>query len=479
MSSASNGHMTDRVDVALADVALGGAVKFTTDRLRGRKAEASEALGDWQEWREAGRSIRAHTVANLDYYVDQFTTNATAAGSTVHFASDGVEAVAAIRQIVREKAAKLVIKSKSMVTEEIHLNAAFEADGLECVETDLGEYILQLAKEPPSHIIVPCIHKRRSEIAALFSAEAGREIAQDTVSLTAFARQKLRETFIAADIGITGCNFALADTGSIVLFSNEGNGRMTTTLPKTHVVVMGMERLLPTFEDLDIFAKLLPRSATGQKITSYMTVLTGPRRDCEVDGPDDVHIVILDNGRSNQLGDPEFQEILNCIRCGACLNVCPVYRHVGGHAYGNVYPGPIGAVLAPLLRPDDPAAAELPYASSLCGACAEACPVKIPLHDMLVRLRARNVARGNGKPEEQIAFTGFAKLFGSASLYGPMMQLARLGQKLTVGNGRRPQWFMNLFGPAGAWAKGRDLPTSQGASFRERWAKRGGHRNGK
>ena len=456
--------LTERTHEALQDDFLRAAVRFTTDRLKARKRLATDELGHWEQWRERGSQIRSHTVAHLDFYLKQFVDNVRRLGGHVYFAQDAREAADTVAQIVAKKQARLVVKSKSMVSEEIHVNEHLQKNGVEVVESDLGEYIIQLAKEPPSHIIIPAIHKNRAQIKDLFTAAGGKDLTTETKNLTAFARRTLRNKFIEADIGMTGCNFAIAKSGSIVLFTNEGNGRMVSTLPKTHIVTMGMERILPSFADLEVMANLLPRSATGQKLTAYMSVVTGPRKQGEGDGPDDLHIVIVDNGRSSQLGDDEFQEVLNCIRCGACLNVCPVYRHVGGHAYGSVYPGPIGAVLTPLLN-QGPEYADLPYASSLCGACYEACPVRIPLHDMLVHLRRRNVEMGRTKPGERLAFKGYKHAFAKVGRYKLAMQLARIGQTPLAKDG----YIESTFGPLMGWTSARHAPALASESFRDRF----------
>lgn len=463
--------MSVRSHAALADDFLRAAVRFTTDRLKERKRGATEELGQWEEWRERGRAIRAHTVAHLDHYLRQFVENARAAGAVVHFAADANEASAAVLGIVHEKQATLVAKSKSMVSEEIHINSRLAEHGVRVVETDLGEYIIQLAHETPSHIIIPAIHKTREQIRDLFTRDGGQDLDTGTKALVAFARSRLRETFLAADIGMTGCNFGIAESGSVVLFTNEGNADMVSALPKTHVVVMGMERVLPTFADLEVMANLLPRSATGQKVITYMSVITGPRRAREVSGPTELHIVILDNGRSSQLGDPEFQEVLNCIRCGACLNVCPVYRHIGGHAYGSVYPGPIGAVLTPLLSQGEEFA-DLPNASSLCGACHEACPVKIPLHDMLVALRRRAAERKAGPGgaragRERSAWRGFATLFAKPGRYRLAARVARIAQTPLVRDG----YIESTFGPLVGWTGSRHAPALASESFRDRFSR--------
>ncbi|PWI58723.1 LutB/LldF family L-lactate oxidation iron-sulfur protein [Sulfoacidibacillus thermotolerans] len=453
-----------RIRAALKDENLHVALQISTDRLREKKAEAVAKI-DFEAWRERGREIRAHVIAHLDFYLGQLAHQVRERKGHVHFCSDANAAVQVIREIVHMHQGKKVIKSKSMVTEELHLNQELMRDGIEVVETDLGEYIIQLAGETPSHIIAPAIHKKREQIADLFSEVANQPIASDTPSLNAFAHKILREKFIQADIGITGCNFAIAETGTICLFTNEGNGRMVTTLPPVHIAVMGMERILPSLEDLEVFMNLLPRSGTGQKLTSYVSLITGPADVQELDGAHDFHLVILDNHRSRSLGDPDFQDVLHCIRCGACLNVCPVYRQIGGHAYQSVYSGPIGAVLTPLLR-DDPEAADLPYASSLCGACYESCPVKIPLHDMLVKLRARNVARGHTSSLERVAFRTYQHVFTRAINYRLAVRSLRTVQKWFLKNDEFPSSMPGL----SAWTKTRSLQGMSPLTFRERFA---------
>ncbi|MBD2845627.1 iron-sulfur cluster-binding protein [Paenibacillus sp. IB182496] len=454
-----------RADLALNDEFLRKAVKFTTERLRLGKKNASEEHGNWDDWRERGRQIRLHTIAHLDYYLNLFVDNARANGVHVHFADTADEAVKLSLAIAERKAAKSVVKSKSMVTEELHLNHALEGIGVEAVETDLGEYIIQLAGETPSHIIIPAIHKNRYQIAELLSKEAGETLEPDTQVLAGFVRKKLREKFLEADIGMTGCNFAIAETGSMVLFENEGNGRMVSTVPKTQITLMGMERIIPSFEDLEVMATLLPRSATGQKLTVYMSGITGPRREVDGDGPEEMHIIIVDNGRSLQLGDPEFQELLNCIRCGACLNACPVYRHIGGHAYGGTYSGPIGAVLTPALNKNVGEWDDIANASSLCGACYEACPVKIPLHDMLVYLRRRKVERGHGNRAEGMGMKGFAAVAGNSGRMARALKLGKLGQKLVARDGG----IRLKIGPLKGWNSYRVTPELPKQSFRDTW----------
>ncbi|WP_040952680.1 LutB/LldF family L-lactate oxidation iron-sulfur protein [Gorillibacterium massiliense] len=460
-----DGTVKERAELALNDEFLRKAVRFTTERLRSGKKQAAEEHGNWEEWRERGRQIRLHTIAHLDYYLNLFVENARANGVRVHFAPKAEDAVKLALEIAERKGAVSAVKSKSMVSEELHLNKALQNAGVETVETDLGEYIIQLAGEAPSHIIIPAIHMNRYRIADLLSRDAGEELPPDTAVLAGYVRRKLRQKFLAADIGITGCNFAIAETGSIVLFENEGNARMVTTLPKTQITFMGMERIIPSWADLEVMATLLPRSATGQKLTVYMSGITGPRREGDGDGPEEMHIVIVDNGRSLQLGDPEFQELLNCIRCGACLNACPVYRHIGGHAYGGTYSGPIGAVLTPALNKDSAEWNDIAQASSLCGACYEACPVKIPLHEMLVYLRRRKVEQGHGELGENVGMKGFGAVMASAKRYRRALRAVRIGQRLIAKNGE----IRAKIGPLKGWNRYRVMPALPAETFREGW----------
>ncbi|MEW9671018.1 LutB/LldF family L-lactate oxidation iron-sulfur protein [Ammoniphilus sp. 3BR4] len=465
MSTPTLNSVVARAKVALNDQFLRNAVRFTTEKLRTGRKTAAEEQGNWQEWRERGRQIRLHTIAHLDYYLTQFIENARAQGTHIHFASTSEEAVEIAMKIAEAKQAKSVVKSKSMVSEEIHMNHALEDAGIEAVETDLGEYIIQLAGETPSHIIIPAIHKNKQQVADLFSKEAGQQLPADTSVLAGFARAKLREKFLEAEIGMTGCNFAIAETGSISLFSNEGNARMVSTVPKTQITFMGMERIIPTLDDLEVMATLLPRSATGQKLTVYMSVITGPRRSEDSDGPEEMHIIILDNGRSLQLGDPEFQELLNCIRCGACLNACPVYRHIGGHSYGKVYSGPIGAVLTPALNGNVAEWDDIANASSLCGACWEACPVKIPLHDMLVYLRRKKAEQGYTAPSERAAFKGYRYVMSSHKRYHLSLKVGSIGQLPLVNKGM----IKSKVGPLKGWTSKRFAPSIAKRSFRDSW----------
>ncbi|WP_342417677.1 LutB/LldF family L-lactate oxidation iron-sulfur protein [Paenibacillus sp. FSL R10-2782] len=454
-----------RAELALNDDFLRNAVRFTTERLRNGKQAASEQHGNWEEWRERGRQIRLHTIAHLDYYLNLFVDNARANGVHIHFADTAADAVRITLDIAAHNQARSVVKSKSMVSEELHLNQALEGVDIETIESDLGEYIIQLAGEAPSHIVIPAIHKNRYQIAELLSKEAGEELSADTTILAGFVRKKLREKFLEADIGMTGCNFAIAETGSMVLFENEGNARMVSTLPRTQITLMGMERIIPSWTDLEVMATLLPRSATGQKLTMYMSGISGPRRSQDADGPEEMHIIIVDNGRSLQLGNPEFQELLNCIRCGACLNACPVYRHIGGHAYGGTYSGPIGAVLTPALHGNIEEWNDIASASSLCGACYEACPVKIPLHDMLVYLRRRKVEAGQGDKLEAAGMKGFATVVSSSKRFTAAIRLGQIAQKVVV---RKGEITLKL-GPLKGWNTYRVAPSLAKKSFRQQW----------
>ncbi|WP_336076777.1 LutB/LldF family L-lactate oxidation iron-sulfur protein [Paenibacillus sp. 203] len=464
-SHSMNQKVKKRAELALNDDFLRNAVRFTTERLRNGKRVASEQHGNWEEWRERGRQIRLHTIAHLDYYLNLFVENARANGVHIHFADTAADAVRITLGIAVHSQARSVVKSKSMVSEELHLNQALEGADIETIESDLGEYIIQLAGEPPSHIVIPAIHKNRYQIAELLSKEAGEKLSGDTTILAGFVRKKLREKFLEADIGMTGCNFAIAETGSMVLFENEGNARMVSTLPKTQITLMGMERIIPSWTDLEVMATLLPRSATGQKLTMYMSGISGPRRSQDADGPDEMHIIIVDNGRSLQLGNPEFQELLNCIRCGACLNACPVYRHIGGHAYGGTYSGPIGAVLTPALHGNIEEWNDIASASSLCGACYEACPVKIPLHDMLVYLRRRKVEAGQGDKLETAGMKGFATVVSSSKRFAAAIRLGQIAQKAVV---RKGEITLKL-GPLKGWNTYRVAPSLAKKSFRQQW----------
>ncbi|MCA1729722.1 MAG: iron-sulfur cluster-binding protein [Actinobacteria bacterium] len=439
---------------------------FTHKSVSGRNAVLS-ALPEAPELRERAYHVKQETMANLDRYLEQMAGAVEERGGHVFFAGSGEDVVRYIGELARRRGAKVIAKSKSMATEEVELNRRLEEDyaelGLEIVETDLGEWIAQLAGDHPSHIIAPILHMNRHQAADALSGVAGEKLPPNVEDLAAFARKRLREKFLAADIGITGANFGVAETGTVVTVTNEGNGRLVTSVPPVHVAVMGIEKVIPRFEDLSVFLQLLARSATGQKLSVYTNFVTGPRGEGELDGAEEFHLILLDNGRSQLLGT-EFEEALYCIRCGACLNVCPVYRQTGGHAYGSTYSGPIGAVITPLLKGDEEAK-DLPHASSLCGACSETCPVGIPLHDLLLKLRNRQVERGLASKAQEIAFKGFEKIMKSPALYKISTKASRAAQKPLLKNGS----VRSLPGPLSGWTDSRDLPPLAEKPFRQLW----------
>ncbi len=440
---------------ALADGQLRGALRQATTLFGERRQAALATAPDWEGARDRARAIKDETLLHLDRYLEEFSANAERAGARVHWARDAAEACEVIGRIAEQRGARTVVKSKSMASEEIHLNAALTARGIEPIETDLGEYIVQLAGETPSHIVVPAIHKTKRQIAALFAAKLGIELSDDVATLTGAARQALRRRFAEAELGVSGVNFAVAETGTILILENEGNARLTTSLPRTHVALMGIEKVIPRFADLEVFLQLLPRSGTGQALTAYQSLLTGVKQRPEDEGPAELHIVLLDNGRSRMLAAPVTRQSLACIRCGACLNACPVYRQIGGHAYGSVYPGPIGAVLTPQLFGLG-RSPELPYASSLCGACRDVCPVKIDIPALLLHLRAEVVATRAGKQRalERLAFAGYAAVMARPRLFEWLVRAARM---------------LRVMPPLGAWTKWRDLRPLAPRSFREQW----------
>lgn len=369
------------------------AVQQATGRFAGGRALRVSELPQWEQLRQIASDIRMHTIRNMDVYLSRLEESVRAAGGHVHWAGTAEDARQIVLKIAREHNVKLAVKAKSMATEEIDLNHALETAGVETLETDLGEYIIQLDGTGPSHIIVPAVHKTKEEIAALFHEKLGIDAPPDPNELTRIARETLRQKFLDADMGISGANFLVAETGTLVMVSNEGNGRMVTTLPDLHVAVAGIDKVVPDWESLTVFLKLLARSATGQKLSTYTQFITGPRQTENEFGPKEFHLVLLDNGRSEILKDPIGRQVFKCIRCGACANTCPVYQNVGGFAYGWFISGPIGAIFAPQML-GTPTARELPFASTLCGACAEVCPVKIPIPEILRHLR-RRVAQGD------------------------------------------------------------------------------------
>ena len=431
--------------IKLGDDHTQAALDLATNRLRTNRVEAWAALPDVEALRDRAHAIRMEVIDGLDTHVARFTEALEARGGRAFFARTAEEASAYIADVCGRRGAKLAAKSKSMVSEEIRLNDALTAAGVRPVETDLGEYILQLAGEHPVHIIAPAIEKTAEQVAELLSRAEGEPVPAELEALARAARRQLRESFLQADVGITGVNFGVSATGSICLVTNEGNARLVSSLPPVHIALMGMERLVPTTADLAVLLRLLARSGTGQKLSVYTTLITGPRRADEPDGPEELHVVILDNGRTNLLRG-RYKEMLACIRCGACLNVCPVYRKAGGAAYGPVYSGPMGAVLLPLLVGLDRAPA-LPHASSLCGACTDACPVRIPLHELLLDLRRDLVEERVAPLFERLGFALWSLAWSSPLGYRLSTRIARLGQPLG-----------GLAGPGRLWAAGRTLP---------------------
>ena len=459
---------------ALQDVELRGALDRATDTFSDRRGRAVREIPDWEDLREQARRIKADVLEHLDQYLEAFVERAEAAGMIVHWAVDGKQACEIVSRLARERVAHTIVKSKSMTTEEIGLNDALEHLGLVPVETDLGEWIIQLAGEKPSHIIVPAIHKTREQIASLFQERLGTPATDDVEELAGIARGILRKAFAEADMGVSGVNFAIAETGSFLVLENEGNARMSTTLPRVHVAMMGIEKVLPRLADLEIFLRLLPRSGTGQHLTSYQTLFTGV--DASGEGPEEIHVVLLDNGRSEMLREEVTRQSLACIRCGACLNACPVYRQIGGHAYGSVYPGPIGAVITPQLAGLE-RAAELPFASSLCSACRDVCPVKIDIPRLLLDLRSKIIAgrkrspRPGGKRRvEALGFRLWAFAMRRAWRYRLAARLSASLLPRTLGDGRLARTLRRILGPVGAWTAGRDLPLPSKKSFRQLWS---------
>lgn len=439
----------------LADPHVQGAIDRSTARLMDHRLQAWAGLPNLEELRQRAHEARMRVVDDLEGQVARFRQAVEARGGRTVLARTAGEATAYVVDVCRRAGARLVAKSKSMVSEEIGLNAALEEAGVRPVETDLGEYLLQLAAEHPVHIVAPAIEKTKEDAAELLSRAEGRPVPAEIEALLQAARRQLRQTFLTADVGVTGANFGVVETGSIVLVTNEGNARLVSSLPRVHVALVGMERLVATLSDLAVLLRLLARSATGQPLTAYTTLITGPRRPGEPDGPDELHVVILDNGRSRLAGGP-YREMLACIRCGACLNVCPVYRKTAGAAYGPVYSGPMGAVLVPLLA-GLRQASDLPHASSLCGACTDACPVKIPLHELLLELRRDLVEGKVASAAERLAFTLWSLAWSSP-----------LGYRLSTVLARAVQPLARMGGPGRAWSTGRALPPLAPRRYRDR-----------
>lgn len=460
------------------DQQMQAAIKKAQDSQWIKREGARAEIGDWEKWRELGQEIRQHTLNHLPDYLEMFAQNVEKNGGKVLFAQTEEEARAYVKEITLAKNAKKIVKAKSMVTTEVGLDPMFLDMGLEVIESDLAEFILQMDNlDEPSHIVFPNIHKDRNQIQRIFN-KLGYEGSNEPEEMAKFARKVLREHFLTADIGITGCNFAIANNGMINLVTNEGNADLVIAIPKTQIVLMGMERIVPSMQEAEVLDTLLCRSAVGQKLTSYVT-FTGRKAKDEADGPEDFYVIVVDNGRSNALGT-KFQEMLQCIRCGACLNVCPVYRHIGGHGYGSIYPGPMGAVLSPILGGYEEFG-ELPYASSLCGACSETCPVKIPLHKLLIE--HRTVMADELKRTSKLEKLGMevtAAVTGSAPVFKFVEHVDHLGSAIVTKKGETS--VENLYNhdgyinkaPAIAknWTDYRDLPRppKEKDTFRE-WFK--------
>ncbi len=449
---------------ALADSQLRHNLGVATSTIRVKRAAAVAEVDDWEQLREAGRALKERVLRHLGEHLRRLEAAVTAAGGTVHWARDGAEANRIIGNLIAAHGADEVVKAKSLTTEEIGLNEALAGRGIRAWETDLAQLIVQLGDDAPSHILVPAIHRNRAQIRELFAARlpgAPVDLSDDPRALAQAARAHLRSIFLDAKVGISGVNFAIADTGTVSVVESEGNGRMCTTLPEVLISVMGIEKVIPSWQDLEVYLQLLPRSSTAERMNPYTSLWTGVTPG---DGPREFHLVLLDNGRTDVLADTVGRQALNCIRCSACLNVCPVYERTGGHAYGSTYPGPIGAILTPLLSGAGEARS-LPFASSLCGACADVCPVKIDIPQVLVHLRAREV-RAGGAGAESVAMRALARVFARRRLYEAAQRAARAGRgplnrigELGVGPG-----------PLSGWMRTRELPAVPEQSFREWWA---------
>ncbi len=452
--------------VALEDAQTRANVRLAQDTIRARRAAAAGELEDWEVLRDAGAAVRDRALAQLDTLLLRLEERVTAAGGSVHWARDGAEACAIVVRLAAEAGASEVLKVKSLTTDEIGLNDALEAAGMHPLETDLAELVCQLAGERPSHLLVPAIHKNRREIRDLFREQLGLPgLSDDPQELAEAARLHLRAAFLRARVAVSGANVAVAETGTVCVVESEGNGRMCTTLAETLITVMGIEKVVAEWRDLEVLLQLLPRSATGERMNPYTSLWTGVRSG---DGPRAFHLVLLDGGRTHALADPEGREALRCIRCSACVNVCPVYRQTGGHAYHTVYAGPIGAILEPQLAGPRGQPGSLPFASSLCGACADVCPVRIDIPRLLVHER-RRVVEAERRSVEGTALRLLGRVFSSRERYERAQRLARRLQRPVVRHGR-VRWFV---GPLAGWGSSRELPAVPPQTFREWWESRG------
>jgi L-lactate dehydrogenase complex protein LldF len=458
--------------VAMGDAQLRRNVRHATDVIQAKRALVVGEMPDWQALREAGKQIRQHTMENLDFYLEEFEANCTRAGGVVHWARDAEEARQIIVSLVKASGSDEVIKIKSMTTEEIQLNAALEAVGVQPVETDLAELIIQLGQDRPSHIVVPALHKNRQQIREIFRQKMNLpELGDQPQDLADAARMFLREKFLRVKTGVSGANFLIAETGGVCIVESEGNGRMCLTLPETLIAVAGIDKVIPRYQDLEVLLQLLPRSATGERMNPYTSVWTGVNVGEGTslrDGPRAFHVVLMDNARTEILADPEGRQTLNCIRCAACQNVCPVYRQTGGHAYGSVYAGPIGAILTPQLQ-EMHYAQSLPYASSLCGACYEVCPVKIDIPEVLIHLRNK-VVKQKGLSAEALAMRTMGLIFRSERRFRAAQKLGRAAESPLAG---KDGWIGWLPGQLGGWTQARDLQEMPKETFRDWWEKRG------
>jgi L-lactate dehydrogenase complex protein LldF len=461
---AAPGGFTEAAKAELRNPQLRRNLRKATTTIRAKREAVVAEVDEWEELRDAGRRIKLEAMAQLDVHLERLEAQVVAAGGTVHWARDGAEANAIVTRLVRATGSREVIKVKSMATDEIGLNAALEQAGIAAHETDLAELIVQLAHDRPSHILVPAIHRNRAEIRDLFRATlpGAQDVSDDPAALAEAARRFLRERFLSVQVGISGANFAVAETGTVGVVESEGNGRMCTTLPQTLITVMGIEKVLPRFEDLGVMLELLPRSSTGERMNPYTSLWTGVTPG---DGPQAFHLVLLDAGRTLTLADPVGRDALHCIRCSACLNVCPVFERTGGHAYNSTYPGPIGAILTPQLSGLQEGA-DLPWASSLCGACFDACPVKIDIPSLLVHLRGRVIRERGGPRGEGIAMEALARVFAHRRRYEAAQKLARVGGRPLSRDGRIEA---RLPGPLKGWTAVRDLPAPPEQSFRDWW----------
>ncbi len=447
---------------SLANTQLRANLARATTTIRDKRARVVRELPDWEELRAAGAAIKDEALLSLDEQLSRLEAAVVSAGGVVHWANDGGEACAVVARVARSHGLSEVVKVKSIATDEIGLNDALAASGIRAVETDLAELIIQLRDDRQSHILVPAIHLGRAEIRDLFRRELDRpDLTDSPPELTEAARVHLREKFLGARMGVSGANFAVAETGSVCVVESEGNGRMCTTLPDVLVTVMGVEKVVPRWRDLEVFLQLLPRSSTGERMNPYTSFWTGPG---DHDGPREFHLVLLDNGRTGALADEVGRQALRCIRCSACLNVCPVYSRVGGHAYESVYPGPIGAILTPQLRGFEEAGS-LPYASSLCGACADVCPVKIEIPRLLTHLRSRERSEAGPLDPEKVAMRGLYRAFSSRRGYERAQRLARSLSRPLARDGR----ITRAPGPLAGWTSSRDLPAPAKESFRDWW----------